>query len=77
MPRKKLNPRRHSVKAEVSNIDLTKAGTSIKMEVYADAEKIGTVELGRGTLRWRGGRKRKSTIVDWTRFAEWMDSESK
>jgi len=74
---KKKVLRKHRVEAKVDNIDLTKAGTSITLEVFADAEKIGTVELGRGTLRWRGGRKRKLTVVDWTKFAEWMDGEGK
>jgi hypothetical protein len=74
---KKRVVRRHRVEAKVDNIDLTKAGTSITLEVYADAEKIGTAELGRGTLRWRGGRKRKLTVVDWTKFAEWMEGNSK
>ena len=72
--RKKRLARKHTVKAAVSNIDLTKAGTSISLEVYADKEKIGTVELGRGTIRWYGRHKQKPTPISWTKFAEWMDS---
>jgi hypothetical protein len=72
MPRKRVR-RRHTVRAAVDNIDLTKAGTSIKLEVYAAKEKIGTVELGRGTIRWYGRYKQKPTTISWTKFAEWMD----
>ena len=66
--------RRHTVKAAVSNIDLTKAGTSISLNVFADQEKIGTVEIGRGTLRWYGRHKSTPTPISWTKFAEWMDT---
>jgi hypothetical protein len=66
--------RKHTVKAAVSNIDLTKAGTSISLEVYSANEKIGTVELGRGTIRWRGRHKQTPTTFSWTKFAAWMDS---
>jgi hypothetical protein len=74
MPKRKSAVRKHTVKAAVSNIDLTKAGTSIKLEVFAAKEKIGTVELGRGTIRWYGRHKQTAIPISWTRFAEWMDS---
>ena len=72
--RRKKHPRKHTVKAAVRNIDLTKAGTSILLEVFADQEKIGTVELGRGSLRWYGKHKPKPTPIPWSRFAEWMET---
>ena len=70
---RKRRLRKHSVKAAVSNIDLTKTGTSITLEVHADQEKIGTVELGRGAIRWYGRHKVKPTRIPWTEFAEWME----
>ena len=71
--RKKKLVRKHTVKAAVHNIDLTKAGTSINLEVYAEGEKIGTVEIGRGSLRWYGRKSPKSKPVPWSKFADWMD----
>jgi hypothetical protein len=73
MPKKK-SARKHTVKASVSNIDLTKAGSSISLEVFADEEKLGTVELGRGSIRWYGRNKQKPTPISWSRFAAWMDT---
>jgi len=71
----KKRPRKHTVKASVNNLDLTKAGTSICLEVFADKEKIGTVEIGRGSLRWYGKNKQKPTPILWSKFAAWMDAE--
>jgi hypothetical protein len=44
--------RKHSVKATVQILDLSKAGTSLELEVFAkeprqDRKKIGTVIIGR------------------------------
>ena len=64
--------RKHDVKAAVKNIDLTKAGTSVSLDVYAESEKIGTMELGRGTIRWYGRHQQTPKTISWTRFAEWM-----
>ena len=72
--RKKKSARKHKVKAAVQNIDLTKAGTSISLEVYAEGEKIGTVEIGRGSLRWYGKNKQKPTPIAWSELADWMDA---
>jgi hypothetical protein len=71
----KKRPRKHTVKASVSNIDLTRAGTSISLEVFADKEKLGTVELGRGSIRWYGRNKQIPILIPWSRFSAWMDAE--
>jgi hypothetical protein len=70
---KKRVVRKHTVKAAIDNIDLTRAGSSITLEVYAADEKIGTVVLGRGTLNWYGKHRRVPTTVSWTNFADWME----
>jgi hypothetical protein len=71
---KKRPLRKHTVKASVSNIDLTKAGTSILLDVFFDKEKIGRVELGKGSIRWYGKNKQKPTPIPWSKFAAWMDT---
>ena len=71
----KKRPRKHTVKASVSNIELTRAGTSILLEVFADKEKLGTVELGSGSIRWYGRNKQNPTPISWSRFSAWMDAE--
>lgn len=65
--------RKHSVRCSVQVPELTKAGTSVLFEVYADAEKIGTVVIGRGSISWSGGKRKTGTAISWTKFAELMN----
>jgi hypothetical protein len=62
------------VKAAVDNIDLTKAGSSIRLEIHAAGEKIGTVEIGFGSLRWYGRFKKQPTKIPWSKLADWMEN---
>ncbi len=63
----------HSVKAALHVHGLSKAGTSLKLIVYAHQEKIGEIVLGRGSLYWRGANRQKQKRIDWTTFAEKMN----
>lgn len=68
------NPRKHSVHAWLNVPELTRAGTGLKLEIYSDEEKIGTLTIGRGSLFWRGGKRQRRIQIDWTRFAQIMDT---
>ena len=72
MPRKRVR-KKHSVKAQLQVMELSKAGTSLELESYAAKQKIGTLTLGRGSLYWRGRSHRLWKRIAWTRFAEMMD----
>jgi len=72
--RRKKATRRHKVEAAVHNIDLTKTGTSISLEVTASGERLGRVEIGRGSLRWYGKYKHIPKLIPWSRLADWMES---
>lgn len=70
--------RKHSVKATVQILDLSKAGTSLELEVFAkesrqDRRKIGTVIIGRGSLTWKKDYGKKGRRISWSRFAEMME----
>ncbi|HWS86273.1 MAG TPA: hypothetical protein VN282_04890 [Pyrinomonadaceae bacterium] len=65
--------RKHRVTAQVQILDLTKAGSSMKFEIYASEEKIGTIIIGRGSITWRGGRRQRDKRLSWSQFAELMD----
>jgi hypothetical protein len=65
--------RTHAVRAQLNVQELSKAGTSLSLEISARGEKIGELEIGRGSLYWRGGRRQKSKRLSWSRFAELMD----
>ena len=71
--RKKQPVRKHKVTARVQILDLTKAGSSMVLDIYAEDEKIGTIVIGRGSLTWRGGRRQRDKRLSWSQFAELMD----
>ena len=75
MAKAKRRVRKHSVSASVQIHELTKAGTSIDFEIFSDAEKIGTIIIGRGSLTWFGRNRRKPIELNWTRFAKLMDEQ--
>jgi hypothetical protein len=72
MPRRS-RPRAHAVRAKLNVHELTKAGTSLNLEILARGEKIGELEIGRGGLYWWGGKRHRSKRLSWSRFAELMD----
>ena len=74
--RKKKPVRKHRVSAHVQILDLTKAGSSMEFDIYAQDEKIGTIVIGRGSLTWRGGKRRYEKRLTWSQFAELMDKEA-
>jgi len=71
--RKHANPWRHVVKAQLSNFELVKAGSSLRLQIFSNEEKIGQLEVGRGSLYWNGRNRKSRERVDWSRFAEMMD----
>lgn len=74
MAAKKRRARKHAVRGVLKVHEFTKAGTSLHLEISAEGEKIGELEIGRGGAYWRGGHRQKRKRLSWTRFAELMDS---
>jgi hypothetical protein len=74
-PKKKRSTttRTHVVRARLTVHELSKAGTSLYLEILARGEKIGELEIGRGSLYWRGGKRQIRKRLPWPRFAELMD----
>ena len=54
-------------------MELVKAKSALRLEVFADKEKLGELEVGRGSIYWRGANRQSSKRIDWSRFAEMMD----
>lgn len=71
---KRDSGRKHQVRATLSVVELTKAGTSLELQVFANREKIGSLEIGRGSITWRGGKRQKEKRLSWSQFAQHMDS---
>jgi len=74
MTAKKTTRRIHEVRAELTNVELVKAKSALKLEVFASKEKLGELEVGRGSIYWRGANRQTKKRINWSRFAEMMDS---
>ena len=73
MPRKSIKrERRNQVEGSIRNFTLTRAGSSITLEILAHGEPIGTAEIGLGSIMWREPYGKRSTRVTWQHFAEWV-----
>lgn len=64
----------HSAKATVQVLGLTKAGSSIELELFARKEKLGTLVIGRGSMTWYGSKRKRGRRFSWSRFAALMDA---
>jgi hypothetical protein len=73
----KRNGRRHSVRGELNVRELSKAGSSLTLELFVRQKrsraKIGELVIGRGALYWYGRNRHRRKRISWTRFAEMMD----
>jgi hypothetical protein len=72
MPRKRAN-HKHTVKASLEVPGLAKAGSSLRLQLFARGEKLGEITLGRGSLYWYGRYRQKRKRVSWSKFADMMD----
>lgn len=74
-PAKRRVQRVHSASAYLAVDSLTKAGSSLSLDITADGCRIGKLEIGRGGLFWRGARRWHATRkrISWSRFAAIMD----
>lgn len=71
--KKKVVERKHEVQAQLSNVELVKAKSSLKLDIYASKEKIGQLDIGRGALYWWGAKRKTGKRISWSRFAAMMD----
>jgi len=71
--KKQAVPRKHEVRAELTNVELVKAKSALKLEIFASKEKLGELEVGRGSIYWRGANRQTKKRVDWSRFAAMLD----
>jgi hypothetical protein len=74
-PAPQVRERKHAVRAALSVPELTKAGTSLKLEISQAGEKIGELQIGRGGFFWKRGKGKKSRRLSWARFVDIMHAE--
>lgn len=73
MAAKKKAERKHEVRAQLLNVELVKAKSSLRLEIFAQKEKLGELEVGRGAIYWYGANRQKSKRINWSKFAKMMD----
>jgi hypothetical protein len=72
MPQRKQR-RVHTVRATLAVRELSNAGSSLNLRLYASKRKIGELIIGRGSLYWFGRNRHMSKRIKWSQFAEMMD----
>ena len=75
MVKARSRKRLHYVKANLSVHRLSKAGSSLDLDIFGPGdEKLGTLEVGSGAIYWWGKNKRSAKRMSWSKFAEYMDN---
>jgi hypothetical protein len=70
---KKKGRKRHRVEASMQVLGLTRAGSSLEIEIFDRGSKLGHIILGRGSITWYGRGRHKGKRWGWSRFAQVMD----
>lgn len=52
---------------------LSRAGSSLDLELYSAGSKIGELVIGQGSLYWYGRNRQRSKRIRWSKFAEMMN----
>ena len=63
----------HKVVATLANVELAKAKSALTLDLSANNSKLGTLEIGQGSVYWTGRGRQKSKRISWTKFAEMMN----
>jgi hypothetical protein len=68
--------RKHSVRVKsVQVLELSKAGSGIELEIFREGEKLGTMEIGQGSIGWKGANRKSFKRIDWSSYAQLMDRQ--
>jgi hypothetical protein len=65
--------RKHEVRVKIENFTLAKAKSALTLQIYSRDEKLGELQVGRGSLYWWGANRQKEKRIAWGRFAEMMN----
>jgi hypothetical protein len=68
--------RKHKVNVTLQVFEITKAGTSLDLEIFSEDQKLGHLTIGRGSINWRGGNRKTVKRIRWPDFAEWMNERA-
>lgn len=63
----------HKVMATLSNVELVKAKSALSLDLFANSLKLGTLDIGQGSVFWTGKGRQKSKRIPWPKFAAMMN----
>ena len=63
----------HRVKANFQVIELTKRTSAVNFEIFSGRNKIGDIEIGKGSFGWKAPGKQIYQTEDWTTFCKFLD----
>jgi hypothetical protein len=73
MAKKKTGEKRFAVRATLENVSLAKAGSAMTLQIASRGERLGEIQIGRGSFFWWGANRKTRKRVRWSKFAEMMD----
>lgn len=76
MPRKKSAKTRFRATLNLSNVDLVRAKSAIRINIYERGRKLGEMEIGQGSFFWWGANRKKGRRFWWGRVAEILNTEA-
>jgi hypothetical protein len=63
----------YKVNIDMRAWDIAKAGAAITLKIRDRHGKLGTIEIGQGSLRWKGAYGQRWKRIPWTRLADMLD----
>lgn len=70
MGKNRRQAQRFSVEASLANVELVRAGSSIRLEVFKRGEKLGELQIGRGSIFWWGAKRQKRKRLNWDKVSD-------
>ena len=70
---KRKAARKHKVNVHLQVFEISKAGTSLDLEIFSEGVKLGELTIGRGSINWRGGARKTTKRIRWPDFADMMN----
>jgi hypothetical protein len=65
--------RKYEVRAELANFALAKAKSALKLQIYQREEKLGELQIGRGSVYWWGSHRQMAKRLSWGRLAQQLN----
>jgi len=77
--RRRTKPRvtvHHAVDAKLhQQFALTLEGYAVRFVIRANARKLGTLSIGKGSIGWKGRSDKRVLPLGWTQFVRLMEHE--